>query len=398
MAGRALLEIAARPHLPAPAPSPRAVVTARQLIVPIGTWHHPVYGTYALSRERVERFYDLYRAGVRRMKLPDPPGGEGLMLSELHQLDGRAMGYLSDPALTERGIEATITFSDRGLQALAAGELTHLSPEFLPEYTDPETGQRYRDVWNGAGQVARGFLDLPAITIAFGDDTAGLVAFGDPERLPGPLDGPAERSGMENVMTSAPTTQPHQQAGAVPDEATVKDETIKATPDEETVDEETADEAPVDETVEPHQQVGALQPHQQAGALEAPAETFSDRHRIEVLEQELAVERRGRLEGACREELRTINFGDPQQPLALAPASRETLAVELAQLEPERARRILEAIKAQRFYHPGVIGFDDPARVEAAAADRPLTEADRAAARAAGLTEEQYRRGMNRAG
>lgn len=341
MAGRAMLELVR--------PEGESRVT-RQLVMPVGVWHHPVEGTVNYSPERVRRYHDLYRAGVRQMRLPDPPGGRGLMVSELHNLGGRAHGYLYEPELTEQGIVASIYWTDAGLQGIRSGELCHLSPEILPTHLDPRTGRIYRDVWNGVGQVSRGFMDLPTIdreAIAYGDQQVGLIAYADPETLHMDL--------HEEQMESTET--------AVDDQH------------------ETATEG------------------SGARMLAVPPAVYSDAERIEILERELAVERAARLEAGYREELRACNYGDPQQPLRLAPVALDPLAAELATLEAGQARRILDLVKGIRLYPEGAIGYDDPIRFSSGteAVEQPLSAVDRAAMAAAGLTEEQYRAGMNRA-
>ncbi|MBI2301789.1 MAG: hypothetical protein HYU66_23035 [Armatimonadetes bacterium] len=346
--------------------------TSRQLIVPIGRWYHPQLGVVEYTAERVQRYFDLYTAGVRRMKLPEPPigpGGEGLMISELHDLQGQANGYLFDPELTPQGIVATCFWTDAGLQGVLSGELCHLSPEFLPDYVDPDKGTLFKDVWDGAGQVGRCFLDLPTIAIRFGDQVVGLVAFGDPEVL------------MPKTVTIPPDPSPSLPTAEVPPPATAPG----AEPPAGTEQPGGASPAPT-----PEAQVFA-----DPAVASLHAEVLELRSRDEARERELAVERRERMVVCYRDELRSTNFGDAQTALAMIPATRDPLANELADLPADKARRIMDLVKSIRLCPMDVIGFDAPERIDTDPAKRLLSAADRAAMEQAGLTEEAYRRGMN---
>ena len=326
----------------------------RQLLVPIGSWLHPEYGRITVTPERIARMKANFDAGIRTLTNAE---GERELPVKRHFSQDNADGWIRKVWPEPDGLHAEIHLTQPGVDAVVGRTKPYISPEILPQFKDPATNQVYADVLDGAGLIPRPFFkELPAVKIVCSDGSpTGLMVFGDPD--------PKGDTGIE-----------------------VEDPPVKAD----------ADAAPPAKASEQSQQVfaDAADIIKRLEAVEASNKALADENaalRGTTREQGIAL-RRQTFDG----ELRGLNFGDGQIPARMTPSAIGPLADALADLPPDKAQQILDAVKGIRFCPMGAQGFDDPGDVAGhlTSKDFPLSDLDRKMMREAGLTEEQYRAGM----
>lgn len=121
-------------------------------LLSVGKVKHPLHGEIPLTQEKLQKFVDNFKAGVR---------GTDLDIDYDHKQDpakGRkAAGWIKDLVADTRGLWAQVDWTDEAKQAIKSGEYKYTSAEFLDKWTDQE-GKVHYDVLAGAAITNRPFL------------------------------------------------------------------------------------------------------------------------------------------------------------------------------------------------------------------------------------------------
>jgi len=315
---------------------------AEQPIVPIADKAHPLYGRVTISAADCQKFADDFA------RLPVADGGEReLPIYQQHDPSKGALGWLRgvrvDP---QRGLIGRMVFNAAGTAAVKDETFPYLSPELTP-------GPNRK--LSGLSLVVKGFFNdkLPKVQL-FADpadlpegteaENLGILVFGDPADL-----------GMAPDQVDA-----HARVNADPSLAPVPGSGVSA---------------------------------QATPGSETAGQQFSAAERVMNLERELAELQRERRVQTFAAELEGMTFGDPDQPLRLAPSLRDDLAAALAEAAPEVGQRIAGLLRTmpQRFYHPGEIGLSD-----SRSTTRALTADEKIVCEQLRMTPEEFLAGSNR--
>ncbi len=138
------------------------------MVMPLGTFHHPLYGTLTFSRAKLAAFQRNFDARVRKIDIAldvDHKAGTS---------DSRAAGWIrklafrpaqsNPPALA--GLYAHIAWTPYGRSLIEKKEYRYFSPEF-GEYTDEISGKKYSNVLIGGALTNRPFLKImPPVQLA----------------------------------------------------------------------------------------------------------------------------------------------------------------------------------------------------------------------------------------
>jgi phage I-like protein len=128
-----------------------ATMTSTFQAMPYGKYIHPVYGKIDLNYERAQRFAQNVNSGVR---------GQDLDIDYEHkQHHGEAAGWVKAAvAHPTDGLMLTVEWTKTAYQKIKEKAYRYFSPEFVDEWTHPQTGQKYKDVLFGGGITNRPFL------------------------------------------------------------------------------------------------------------------------------------------------------------------------------------------------------------------------------------------------
>ena len=115
---------------------------------------HPVYGTVSITPERIANFVTQFNAGVYQK----PIG-----FDTEHDIKGSgAVLWAHELRVNEDGsADARVEWTRRGEQMYRDGAFKYISPEWYDEWTDPATGQTYRDIAIGGALTTRPFFKSP---------------------------------------------------------------------------------------------------------------------------------------------------------------------------------------------------------------------------------------------
>lgn len=324
--------------------------TTEQLLVPVGTWHHPEYGRVTITPEMVAAYAQNFADGANTVEAPD---GTRRLVANYNHTRGRASGYIVGVRPSADGLWATFAWTPQATQAIADQEMCYVSPELDPAWDDPDTGQVRRHVLTGAGLVDRPFFKrLPlvqlqpvtadGVRVAAADLTDPVMVFGEP------LEGSMTKE--EQAALAAAAAGDSQQAA----DATAADET--------TTDTEASAAA--------------------AGAFSEPAQK-----RIADLEGTVATMLREKRFADYESTLGELKFGETAAvPMRLAPAGRKALAEALADSAPDLADKVIAAVSGLQLYHDGVIGHGG----NAAASTRALDPDEARICEQLGVSPEAY--------
>ncbi len=118
--------------------------------LPLGNYHHPVYGDIKVTPDRITRFADNIKNKVREQDLD---------IDYDHKAkDGRAAGWVRDADARPDGLWVLVEWTDAAASALRAKEYRYFSPEFADEWEHPKTKQKFQDVMFGGALTNRPFL------------------------------------------------------------------------------------------------------------------------------------------------------------------------------------------------------------------------------------------------
>lgn len=118
--------------------------------LPLGKYKHPLYGVINITPERVRRFAQNVKDGVR---------GTDLDIDYDHkQHSGKAAGWVRDAEARADGLWLAVEWTEPAREAIKNGEYRYFSPEFVDVWTHPKTSQVYKDVLFGGAITNRPFL------------------------------------------------------------------------------------------------------------------------------------------------------------------------------------------------------------------------------------------------
>jgi hypothetical protein len=134
-------------------------------VVPLGTWDHPVYGKFSITRDSVREFISNFSAGIRAEgRLPITAGHDTLQ-------ETPAVGWLTQLSEGAHGLYADVEWTPDGERQLAEGGFKYLSPEWYVEYTDPATNANYKHVLVGAALTNKPFFRELEPVVQFSEPT-----------------------------------------------------------------------------------------------------------------------------------------------------------------------------------------------------------------------------------
>ena len=125
--------------------------------MPLGEYSHPVYGKIDITPERVNKFADNVNNKVRQTDLD--------IDYDHKEFGGEAAGWVtkaearlneSDPR--QNGLWVFVEWTAKAWEAIKSKAYRYFSPEFDDEWTDPKSGETFKDVLFGGGITNRPFL------------------------------------------------------------------------------------------------------------------------------------------------------------------------------------------------------------------------------------------------
>jgi phage I-like protein len=127
-------------------------------ILPVGEWNHPSYGKIVITAEDIKEYVKNFNDDVRK----------GVPIDIEHKTMDGAVGWIS--SLINKGKDgawALIDWTKDGIEKIKNKEYRFFSPEFATEYTDPETGKKYKNVLMGGALTNRPyFKELKTIELS----------------------------------------------------------------------------------------------------------------------------------------------------------------------------------------------------------------------------------------
>lgn len=322
---------------------------SRQLLVPIVSEFHPEYGRIDVSAQKIARFADNFRRGVKTYhgKLP---------FTVVHDDNRAAAGWITNVWQEADGLWGDVEWTPTGVEAIEDQEFPFISPEWRDRWTDGRSGQTYSDVFEGASLVVRPqFRDLPpAVVQQYTEDPTPtvMVIDGADEQVTPQEDDMADED-LKQVGTNAAADKGEEGAAA------------------------SDPPKPEDEGVETVLEV--------AVGADGSRQTFAEAYPHEA--RELAELRRETAVKRFSEQLAPVDLG--QSGYRLTPAARgeaAELAADIHQRDPALAKRFAEWIGNARLFPQGELGTG----AGAAETKKQFSEADAAIMAQLGLSEEDY--------
>lgn len=117
-------------------------------LFPIGHWSHPTYGDIDITPDRVKRFADNVNNNVRGQQLNIDYDHEGTV----------AAGWFTKAEARADGVWGQVEWTPKAMQHLKDGEYKYFSPDFMDEWEQTTTGQKFEDVLFGGGLTNRPHL------------------------------------------------------------------------------------------------------------------------------------------------------------------------------------------------------------------------------------------------
>jgi hypothetical protein len=250
-----------------------------------GKWSHPKFGEIQVDASTRKAFVDNFSANVR--KCGDLP------LDYDHQ-PGPAPGWIVGLRNEGEALFADVKLTPSGAEKVRSGEYRFFSPEWHPDWQDPETGKSHGPTLFGGGLTNRPFFrGMAAINCdEFGGGTE------PPASVP--------TSAQEGNQTMSDGTPGAGATGAEPQALTA-------------------------------------------------AEVRQMSERLTAVEMENAALRAAEERRGITDAISTLTFSEKR--VTLAPASRTALADELMKVPKANREGILEAVKGLQFAELGERGF-----------------------------------------
>jgi hypothetical protein len=159
-------------------------------IMTTGKWKHPQLGEIQITRDDLLKFKENFDKRVR---------GVDIAVDVSHNPDAGAVGWFEELRVDGDKLFGKVKWTDEGAELVKSGKYRYFSPEFMFRWTDPATGQTYKDVLFGGALTNRPFLknmepvalsetdDMYAVTLAEDFDPDGD---GDNDSNTDPSDNP----------------------------------------------------------------------------------------------------------------------------------------------------------------------------------------------------------------
>ena len=116
----------------------------------IGKYYHPVHGEIELTPERIQQFAANVNSRVRTTDLD---------IDYDHKAyGGEAAGWIKRAEVRDTGLWVLVEWTKRAYSLLKEKAYRYFSPEFVDEWEDPRSGEKFTDVLFGGGITNRPFL------------------------------------------------------------------------------------------------------------------------------------------------------------------------------------------------------------------------------------------------
>lgn len=116
---------------------------------PVGEYKHPIYGKIKMTFERAKAMASNVIQKVR---------GIDIAIDYGHDSGGEAAGWVSSAEARQDGLWLFVEWTDEAATDIRGGKYRYFSPEYVDEWTDPQTGSKFKDVLLGGGLTNRPFL------------------------------------------------------------------------------------------------------------------------------------------------------------------------------------------------------------------------------------------------
>jgi hypothetical protein len=125
----------------------------------VGTYEHPVYGTIDITPERIQKFAANVNSRAR---------GTDLDIDYDHKdKTGEAAGWIKQADARDNGLWVLVEWTKQAAQKIKDKAYRYFSPEFVDEWTHPQSQQTFQDVLLGGGITNRPFLkDIQPINMS----------------------------------------------------------------------------------------------------------------------------------------------------------------------------------------------------------------------------------------
>lgn len=125
---------------------------------PVGEYRHPLYGKINFTTEKIKRFAQNVKDGVR---------GIDIAIDYSHRASDKAAGWVKDADARTNGLWLLVEWTEAAAAAIRNKEFRYFSPEFVDQYKDAKSGEMYKDVLLGGGLTNRPFLkDLIPVNLS----------------------------------------------------------------------------------------------------------------------------------------------------------------------------------------------------------------------------------------
>lgn len=120
-------------------------------ILRTGTWNHPVYGKFSVSKKGLSEMKKHFDENVR---------GVELAVDEDHDPQHKALAWYRELSIVNNGktMKAKIELTQAGADHMNKGSYKYFSAEFATMYKDPESGKSYSNLLLGGAFTNRPFV------------------------------------------------------------------------------------------------------------------------------------------------------------------------------------------------------------------------------------------------
>lgn len=126
-------------------------VPNRVQVLRVGKFNHPEYGFFEITPQTLAEMKQNFDARTR---------GIDICFDYYHDSEKDAAAWVKQLSLEDDGttLWAEVDWTEPAAQKLAHRELRYFSPDFASQWTDPESGKKYRNVLFGGGLTNRPFV------------------------------------------------------------------------------------------------------------------------------------------------------------------------------------------------------------------------------------------------
>ena len=116
---------------------------------PVGEYTHEVYGKIKMTVERARNMATNIVSKVR---------GIDLAIDYGHDSGGEAAGWVTSAEARHDGLWLFVEWTQAAAVSIREGKYRYFSPEYMDEWTHPQSGDKFKDVMVGGGLTNRPFL------------------------------------------------------------------------------------------------------------------------------------------------------------------------------------------------------------------------------------------------